>query len=167
MEERVPRFYSWVSTYYTHSNFARRTRNPALLDTTPIPYPVPLCARPATLDVINPTSLEAVSWHGPIQGSEALLHGMPLSLVFEQTQRMLFNKGVGKVLPRCKVVVIWGENTLWEMVGAAWALEKLYKERKAVGKVGRLLEVVEMPDANHFVSPSLPLVGLVARVVLR
>ena len=165
MEEHIPHFYSWVSTYYMHLNFACRTRNPALLDTTPIPYPAPLCARPATLDVIDHTSLEAVSWHGPIQGSEALLHGMPLSLVFEQTRRMLFDKGAGKVLPRCKVVVIWGENTLWEMVGAAWALEKLYKERKAVGKVGRSLEVVEMPAANHFVSPSLPLVGLVARVL--
>ena len=68
-------------------------------------------------------------------------------------QCMLFDKGAGKVLPRCKVVVIWGENTLWEMVGAAWALEKLYKERKALGKVGCLLEVVEIPDANYFVSP--------------
>ena len=165
MEERVPCFHSWVSTYYTHSNFARRTRKPALLDTTPIPYPVPPCARPATLDVIDPVLLESVSWHGPIQGSEALLHGMLLSLAFEQTRRILFDKGAGRVLPRCKVVVVWGENTLWEMVGAAWSMERLYKERKAVGKVGRSLEVMEMPGANHFVSPFkfLPLVGLVKR----
>ena len=123
---------------------------------------MPPCARPPTLDVIDLASLEAISWNGPIQGSEALLHGMPLSLAFEQTRRMLFDKGVGRVLPRCKVVVVWGENTLWEMVGAAWAMERLYKEKKAVGKVGRLLEVVEMPGANHFVSPSpfLPLVSL-------
>jgi hypothetical protein len=64
---------------------------------------------------------------------------------------MLLDKDVGRVLPRCKVVVIWGENTLWEMVGAAWAVEKVYKEREAVGQVGRTLEVVEMPGANHFV----------------
>ena len=162
MEERVPRFHSWVSTYYTHSNFARRTRNPALLDTTPIPHPAPPCARPATLDVIDPATLEAVSWHGPIQGSEALLHGMPPSLVFEHMRRMLFDKGAGQVLPLCKVVVVWGENTLWEMVGAAWAVERLYKEKRAAGKVGRPLEVVEMPSANHFVSqyPSHPLVAL-------
>jgi hypothetical protein len=156
MEERVARFHSWVSTYYTHSNFARGTRDPALLDTTPIPYPAPPCDRPATLDVIEPASLEAVSWPGPIQGSEALLHGMPLSLVFEQTRRLLFDKDAGRVLPRCKVVVVWGENTLWEMVGAAWAVERLYKEGKAAGKVGRSLEVVEMPGANHFVSPISP-----------
>jgi hypothetical protein len=49
------------------------------------------------------------------------------------------------------------------MAGAAWAMERLYKERKAVGKVGRLLKVVEMPGVNHFVSPSsfLSLVSLV------
>jgi hypothetical protein len=151
MEERVPRFYSWVSTYYTHSDLARRTRDPALLDIAPLPYPAPACARPATLDAVAPAALEAVSWPGPIQGSEALLHGIPLGVAFEQTRRMLLDGDVGSVLPRCKVVVIWGENTLWEMAGAAWAVEKMYKEREASGKVGRTLEVVEMPEANHFV----------------
>ena len=152
MEERVPRFYSWVSTYYTHSDLARRTRDPALLDTAPLPYPAPACcARPATLDAITPAALEAVSWPGPIQGSEALLHGMPLGVAFEQTRRMLLDVNVGRVLPRCKVVVIWGENTLWEMAGAAWAVEKVYKECEASGRAGRALEVVEMPGANHFV----------------
>lgn len=151
MEERVPRFYSWVSTYYTHPDLARRTRDPTLLDTSPLLYPAPPCARPATLDAISPTSLEAVSWPGPIQGSEALLHGIPLGVAFEQTRRMLLDKVVGSVLPRCKVVVVWGENTLWEMVGAAWAVEKVYKESEAVGLVGRTLEIVEMPGANHFV----------------
>ena len=154
MEERIPRFYSWVSTYYTHSDLARRTRDPALLDTAPLLYPAPQCTRPATLDAIAPASLGAVSWPGPIQGSEALLHGIPLGVAFEQTRRMLMDKNVGSVLPRCKVVVIWGENTLWEMVGAAWAVEKVYKEREATGQAGRTLEVVEMPGANHFVSLS-------------
>jgi hypothetical protein len=36
------------------------------------------------------------------------------------------------------------------MVGAAWAVEKVYKESE---EVGRTLEVVEMPGANHFVRP--------------
>jgi len=150
LEERVPRFYSWVSTYYTHSDQARRMRDPTLLDTTPLPYPAPPCARPATLDAISPAALEAVSWPGPIQGSEGLLHGMPLGLTFEQTRRMLLDRDVGRVLPQCKVVIIWGENTLWEMAGAAWAVEKLYKEHEVAGQVGRALEVVEMPGANHF-----------------
>jgi hypothetical protein len=151
MEQRVPRFYSWVSAYYTHSELARKTHDPALLDTTPPPYPPPPCAHPATLDVMAPASLEALSWPGPIQGSEALLHGMPLSLTFEQTRRMLFDEDLGSVLPRCKVILLWGENTLWEMVGAAWAMEKLYQEREAVGQVCRTLEIVEIPGANHFV----------------
>jgi hypothetical protein len=155
MEQRVPRFHSWVSTYYIHSDLARKTHDPALLDTTPLEYPAPPCARLATLDAIDPALLEAVSWPGPIQGSEALLHGMPLSLAFEQTRRMLLDKDAGRALPQCKVVIVWGENTLWEMAGAAWAVEGLYKEREAVGQVGRMLEVVEMPDANHFVRLSL------------
>ena len=76
---------------------------------------------------------------------------MPLGLAFEQTHRMLLDPEAGSTLPRCKVVIVWGENTLWEMAGAAWSVEKLYKEHEAVGQVGRVLEVVEMPGANHFV----------------
>jgi len=156
VEERVPRFYSWMSAYYTHSNLARRTHDPSLLDTAPLPYPAPPCARPATLDAISPASLEAVSWPRPIQSSEALLHGIPLGVTFEQTRRLLLDKDAGSVLPRCKVVVIWCENTLWEMVGAAWAVEKVYKRCEAAGQVGRRLEVVEMPGANHFVRLYFP-----------
>jgi hypothetical protein len=37
------------------------------------------------------------------------------------------------------------------MVGAAWAVEKVYKECEAARQAGRTLEVVEMPGANHFV----------------
>jgi hypothetical protein len=36
------------------------------------------------------------------------------------------------------------ENTLWEIVSAAWAVEKVYKEREVAGQ-RRTLEVVEMP----------------------
>jgi hypothetical protein len=154
-KQRLPRFHSWVSTYYTHSDLARKTRDPTLLDIIPIPYPAPPCIRPATLDAMDPASVEGVSCPGPIHGSEALLHGMPLSLGFEQTRRMLLDKDVGRTLPRCKVVLVYGENTLWEMVGAAWTVEKLYKEKEAAGQVGRTLEVVEMPGANHFVRLSL------------
>ena len=52
MEERVSPFYSWVSTYYTHSDPARMTCDPALLDTAPLPYPAPPSVHPAMLDSI-------------------------------------------------------------------------------------------------------------------
>ena len=57
MEERVSRFYSWVSTYYSLSDLTRTTRDPALLHTAPQPYPAPPSVRSATLDSI---SLEAI-----------------------------------------------------------------------------------------------------------
>jgi hypothetical protein len=52
------------------------------------------------------------------------------------------------LLASAAVVIIWGENTLCEMVRAAWAVEKVYKESKAAGQVGHTLEVVEMPGAK-------------------
>jgi hypothetical protein len=55
---------------------------PAAISRTPI-----FLSRNALLDL--PRGIEAVSWPGPIQGSEALLHGIPLGVAFEQTRRML------------------------------------------------------------------------------
>jgi hypothetical protein len=60
---------------------------------------------------------------------------MPLSLTFKLTRCTLSDKDAGQVLPLCKVVV-WGENTIWESAGTAWAVEKLYKECELVGQVG-------------------------------
>jgi hypothetical protein len=151
MEQPTPRFYSWISKYYIHPKRTRKARDPAELNTIPLPFPPPPCVHTATLDVNAPEMLVAVSCPGAIRGSEMLLHGVPLALAFEQTRRILFDPNAGRTLPRCKVVIVWGENTLREMVGAAWAVEKLYKHHKETGKAGRLLSVKEMPRANHFV----------------
>jgi hypothetical protein len=80
MSECVARFHSWVSTYYTHSNLARRTRNPTLIDTTPIPYPAPPFARPATLDVIDPIRLMAALGVQDIIGTSHAFSISPLFL---------------------------------------------------------------------------------------
>ena len=37
------------------------------------------------------------------------------------------------------------------MAGATWAVKKLYKEHESVVQVRHVLEVMEMPGANHFV----------------
>jgi len=73
------------------------------------------------------------------------------------------NGDVGCVLPRRKVVFIWDENTLWEMAGVRWPMEKCqwYNKREAAGQVGWVLEVVEiMPGAHHFARVSLSCVTL-------
>jgi hypothetical protein len=80
-EVHVPCFYSWVSTYNTHSDLSRQMHDQTLLDSTPVPYRAPPCTRPATLDPIGHAALDAVSWLSPIQGSEGLLHGMPFGSV--------------------------------------------------------------------------------------
>ena len=79
MSERVSRLHSWASTCYTHSNFARRTRNPTLIDTTPIPYPAPPFARPATLDVIDPIRLMATLG---VQDVISTSHALSISALF-------------------------------------------------------------------------------------
>ena len=152
MEQCILCFYSWVSTYYMHLEHMCKTHNPVQLDTTPLLYPAPPCMHPATLDVIMPDMLMGVSWPSPIQGSEALLHGMLLNIMLEQMCHMLLDPEAGHTLPQCKVIIVWGKNTLWKMVCATWAVKKLYKEHKSVGQVRHVLEVMEMPGVNHFVS---------------
>ncbi|KAI0065818.1 alpha/beta-hydrolase [Artomyces pyxidatus] len=149
-ESRVPRFFSWVSAYYTHSAAALASHDPALLDTTPLPFPAPPAPRPPTLDAMTPADMARVAWPGPIEGSEGYIHGMPLAITWRQTERTLFDARLARVLPRCRVVVAWGGETLWESVGAAWALERIYRERKEAGDAVRPFDVVMMPGANHF-----------------
>jgi hypothetical protein len=50
------------------------------------------------------------------------------------------------------------------MAGAAWVVEKLYEKREVAGRVGRVLEVVEMPGANHLVRVSLFCIAMLARI---
>lgn len=77
---------------------AHKTHNPAQLDTTPLSYPTPLCMHPAILNGIMPEMLMAISWPSPIQGSEVLLHGMPLDLTLEQMHHMLLDLEAGYTL---------------------------------------------------------------------
>lgn len=150
-DERVARFQTWVSSYYTHSPAALAAHDPLLLDTTPLPSPAPPADRPATLDRMSAAERAGVAWPGPIGGSEQSLYLMPPPICAEQVRRALFDEGAARVLPRCKVVVVWGSRTLWDAVGAAWTVERMVEERRAAGEKGRRVEVVEMPGANHFV----------------
>jgi len=97
---------------------SRRTSLPGAVS-----YPAAPCARPATLNAISPAALEAVSWPGPIQGSEetARANGMPLGLTFERTCAC-FWMGQGllrRALLQCKVVSYGVRTRFWKIAGAA------------------------------------------------
>ncbi|KAI0311448.1 hypothetical protein OF83DRAFT_1068806 [Amylostereum chailletii] len=151
--ERVPRFNTWVSAYHDYTPNAAALRDPALLDMTPLPYPTPVLEPGTpipTLDAMSPSDLESVVWHAPIQSSELFIFTLPLEVNSEHTRRTLFDKECAKIFPECRFVLLYGEKDSCQGVGAAWTIEKMYDERKAKGEVGRPLEVVEMPEANHF-----------------
>ena len=70
---------------------------------------VPRLAR-ATRRSARSVPLRSTPSRGPArsrapQGSEGLLHGMPLGPTFEKTLRMFLERDVGRTLSRCKVVI--------------------------------------------------------------
>ncbi|KAH9013512.1 hypothetical protein EDB85DRAFT_2198778 [Lactarius pseudohatsudake] len=130
----------WSSAYRASTRGYRRiTRTPtshagritcaARYDAAAVPRPALRAPRDARRDRPRRACGRLVARPHPGLRGAAARHAARSAL--EQTRRMLLDPEAGRTLPRCKVVVVWGENTLWEVAGAAWAVEKLYKEHEA------------------------------------
>lgn len=59
------------------------------------------------------------------------------------------------VFPRMNVMLAWGEESMWSVPYGAWELEKYLVVTSAqhLTTVKRSLDIVSMPEANHFVCP--------------
>jgi len=140
--ERFAAFQTWVSGYYAHPDIT--SHDPATLTQQRLPHP------PASLDAMTPEEKDGITQHDATGRSETLTVSMTRSTYLKQTERAL-DKSTGSVWPRCKVKLLWCEQSLWEMVCGAWGVEKLYaQKRKEQGDAGRILESIRVPEANHF-----------------
>ncbi|KAI0031676.1 hypothetical protein K488DRAFT_51557 [Vararia minispora EC-137] len=152
--ERVPRFERWVSAYYTHSIDALTSHDTSLLDLSPLPYPAPPSkeGQPPTLEAMDAADKQSISWPGPIGSSELFLFTMPPQVLYEHTRLALFDAEAAKVLPRCRFILVWSTQGGWTTISAAWDIERIYNEcwHPTRSEVGRPLDVVELPWANHF-----------------
>lgn len=146
-EQQLASFETWVSGYYSHPDVMSRDIKGL---TQQLPVNVAL-GKPPTLSTMTPEDKMAVMDPAPVQGHEMFINSMPHDVYLRGVNRM-FEKHAGSVWPRCKVKMIWCEQTLGECVTGAWDLTDLYDEKAKKGEVTRVMITTSLPGANHFVS---------------
>jgi hypothetical protein len=107
--------------------------------------------RSSTLENMTLAEKERVTSPGALVRVERFVHATPREVFFGSTDNIL-DKRMASIWPLCAVHILWFEQSLWEVVVAAWDIEELYKEKKAKGDVEREITFVSFPGFNHFVS---------------
>ena len=141
-EERLAKFQTWVSGYYAHPDIPSRDINGLTQQTSP--------DFASTMDSMTSEEQASVSYAGAM-AVEALVLSTPPEIYQALLHKTIDKRSAG-LWPRCKVKMLWGDMSLWEMASGAWEIERLYESMKASGDIGRALESIRMPGANHFVS---------------
>ncbi|KZV67876.1 hypothetical protein PENSPDRAFT_687746 [Peniophora sp. CONT] len=140
--ERYVAFATWISGYYEHPGL--ETEDETRLSDTPLENP------PPTLPVMPQEVLAQISNPKTMLRWETINNVMPKPWMLERTRRML-HKDTAGYWPRCRVIVMWCEQTTWNLVRGAWQFKKLRKELETAGVAGRPFEWSSVPKANHFI----------------
>ncbi|VDC00131.1 unnamed protein product [Peniophora sp. CBMAI 1063] len=140
--ERYVAFATWISGYYAHPGLTTEDENG--LSDTPVDDP------PPTLPGMPHEILAQISDPKTMLRWETSVNLRPTPWQLERTRRML-HKDTASYWPRCKVVVMWCEQTTWNLVRGAWQFKKLRKGLEEAGEAGRTFEWSSVPKANHFI----------------
>lgn len=148
LEERGRRFISFVDAYYTHPNL--KSRNVEDLQRI-----ADSDARPGSIPAMSPETLAELTCYEAIH-SEVVIRSAEPEVYQSFARRALFEPSVLACFPKCRVDVVWCENTTWEAVCTVWTLEKLIEDADERGIKHRRLTtfMIPGPGANHFVSPA-------------
>lgn len=140
--ERYVAFSTWISGYYEHPGLETQDEN-GFSD-------IPLDDPPSTLLTIPHDILAQISYPKPMLRWETGQNLQAASWMLERTKLML-HKDTADYWPRCRVVVMWCEQSTWSLVRGAWHFKKLREEMETAGVAGRAFEWSSVPRANHFV----------------
>ncbi|KAL5492300.1 hypothetical protein ACEPAI_3747 [Sanghuangporus weigelae] len=144
-EERVQRFNIWVSSYYSHKSLTSRN----IVDLEHVADDDPTI-RKSTFEALTLEEIKETAFAPPSTGSElAFRNGDPV-IYAERMRRALFDDELAKYWPRVGIDVVWGENSIWVVVDAAWELQKAHEKADNEKIVGRPLRFFMIPGANHF-----------------
>ncbi|KAA1472406.1 hypothetical protein DENSPDRAFT_872166 [Dentipellis sp. KUC8613] len=140
--EGYKKFTSWVSSYFAHPDIWSGDVK-TLADQ-------PIEGSPTTLGSMTQEERDHVLQMDTNQ-AEGHVFSMPPAIYLGLTERML-DKSTGDVWPRCKVKLLWSEQSVWEILAGAWQMKKLYERKCAKGTAGRVLELASQV---HWDKPQL------------
>ncbi|KDQ57501.1 hypothetical protein JAAARDRAFT_47456 [Jaapia argillacea MUCL 33604] len=145
MEDRIPIFNTWVSSYYSHPSLSSRS----LSGLSQYPPPNPLPSKIPTAARISPTEMSEITYPQAVLRAESFVRYLNPQVYHENMRRCVCDEEVGSVLGEWKVVQIWCKESILETAWGAFEVERMVEEYKKSGGKGREYEVREM-DGNHF-----------------
>ena len=146
-EVREKIFNEYITGYYPHKD--PKSHNLDDLQRTPDPN-----TRPSHIPEITSEQIAELSCYDSVTQSEIPIRSAMPAMYHSFARRALCEPSALACFPKCRVDVLWCENTAWECVGAVWTLEDLAKEaqeRKIECRKFRSI-MIPGPGANHFVS---------------
>ena len=138
-------FPAWVSGYYKHGKLPVEVEMH-----TPLKEPQP------TLATMTDEEVESSIYPPPGNpgGSDETLYraGKHHSYWTEIRKLTFFPEVLDDTWAKIPLRFVWGDRSIWEVPYGKWCIEGELEEAKAQGKFARVIELVKLPGANHFVS---------------
>lgn len=140
LEERKQAFAQWAAQYYPHKDLDKKDCHNLL-------YKMPTPVKPATFTGMSfEELLTKVDLTAGENGDYRILakHFQPVTGIVRELS--LFNSNIRSAWGKVPFIVLYGEESMYNIIWAVWKLE----EESA--KSGLPLKFKSMPGANHFVS---------------
>lgn len=145
--EKATKFNEWISGYYDHKSVTSRNTD----DLQHLRDPK---SPPATIDMLSPDEIAEITWYPAVARHEVAARTAQPEVYRERIRRMICGEDVLQYFGRCRVDVVWCENSTWGNVNASWIFEQLVEEADKQGIKRREYRntMIPGPKANHFVS---------------
>lgn len=147
MEESLWKFSAHITGYYSHRS--PRSRNVDNLQRYLIPD-----NRPSWIPIMSREEVKQLTCPEAALQSEFPIARSKPELFASFVRRALCEADSLNYFPRCRIDLVWCENTAWELIIPIWTIEKLIEdadERKIRHRQFKTT-MIPGPGANHFVS---------------
>jgi len=148
-------FGTWVSAYYAHPYYLDDFPDKENRRMYSLQVQVPksgAAPRMASNETFAPDEiLEMIDLEPSDRSEQAWWNVIKPELLYEQLCGGIIVQDKAKLLlPNLKLFHIYGTQSIWSILWAAWEFEKDQDKWKAEGKTIRPLTIVPVEDANHF-----------------
>ncbi|KIJ37276.1 hypothetical protein M422DRAFT_33820 [Sphaerobolus stellatus SS14] len=143
-EKKQKAFANWVSGYFKHPGLA-------VQDSDALEYVTPSSHKSPTDSNLTDEEKARTMDHAPGPRSEDPFLISSPGLMAKIRDEVFYSSR--KIFPKANVKLVWGEETVWSVPYGVWELEKYLAEMstKQPTKRNRPVEIVSIPETNHFV----------------
>lgn len=147
IEERLRRFSTHVAGYYSHKNLNSRNCDDLQHDLVPGTHP-------SWIPVMSPNQAEQLTCADAVSQSEVLIPKAKPELYTSFVRRALCEPAALSCFPKCRIDLVWCENSAWECIIPLWTIQRLVEDANEMKIRHKQFKatMIPGPGSNHFVS---------------